>query len=99
MTLAVFSRKNSNCCECMCDKLLQLCPTLCNSMFCWSARLLCPWDSPGKNTGVGCHALLQGIFPTEGSNASILHLLHWQVDSLPLNHLGMPPKMVKVTFK
>ena len=37
------------------------------------ARLLCPWDSPGKNTGVGCHALLQGIFPTQGSN---LHLLH-----------------------
>ena len=29
-------------------------------------RLLCPWDSPGKNTGVGCHALLQGIFPTQG---------------------------------
>ena len=48
MTLAVFSRKNSNCCECMCDKLLQLCPTLCNSMFCWSARLLCPWDSQAK---------------------------------------------------
>ena len=37
-------------------------------------RLLCPWDSPGKNTGVGCHALLQGIFPTQGSN---LRLLHW----------------------
>ena len=35
-------------------------------------RLLCPWDSPGKNTGGGCHALLQGIFPTQGSN---LHLL------------------------
>ena len=31
-------------------------------------RILCPWDSPGKNTGVGCHALLQGIFPTQGSN-------------------------------
>ena len=31
------------------------------------ARLLCPWDSPGKNTGVGCHALLQGIFPTQVS--------------------------------
>ena len=29
-------------------------------------RLLCPWNSPGKNTGVGCHALLQGIFPTQG---------------------------------
>ena len=32
------------------------------------ARLLCPWDSPAKNTGVGCHFLLQGIFPTQGSN-------------------------------
>ena len=35
--------------------------------------------SPGMNTGVGCHFLLQGIFPTQGSN---LHFLHWQVDSL-----------------
>ena len=48
-------------------------------------RLICPWDSPGKNTGLGCHALLQGFFPTQGSNP---HLLHWQVDSLPLSHLG-----------
>ena len=39
------------------------------------ARLLCPWDSPGKNTGVGCHALLQGIFPTQGWNPGLLHLL------------------------
>ena len=31
----------------------------------WPTRLLCPWDSPGKNTGVGCHALLQGIFPNQ----------------------------------
>ena len=38
-----------------------------------TARLLCPWDSPGKNTGVGCHALLQGIFPTQGSNPGLLH--------------------------
>ena len=51
------------------------------------ARLLCPWDSPGKNTGVGCHALLQGIFMTQGSN---LHLLQWRADSLPLSHLGSP---------
>ena len=36
-------------------------------------RLLCPWDSPGKNTGVGCHALLQGIYPTQGSNPGLLH--------------------------
>ena len=35
-------------------------------------RLLCPWDSPGKNTGVGCHALLQGIFPIQGSNLDFL---------------------------
>ena len=53
----------------------------------WPARLLCPWDFPGKNTGVGCHFLLQGTFPTQGSN---LHLLHWQMDSLPLRHLGSP---------
>ena len=37
------------------------------------ARLLCPWNSPGKNTGVGCHALLQGIFLTQGSNPDLLH--------------------------
>ena len=49
-----------------------------------SARLLCPWDFPGKNTGVGCHYLLQGIFPTEGSNPCLLCLLHWQVGSLPV---------------
>ena len=48
-----------------------------------------PWGFPGKNTGVGCHFLLQGIFPTQGSN---LHLLHWQADSLPLSHLGSPSK-------
>ena len=52
------------------------------------ARLLCPWDSPGKNTGVHCHALLQGIFLTQGSNPCLLHFLHWQVGSLPLSHLG-----------
>ena len=37
-----------------------------------TTRLLCPWDSPGKNTGVGCHAPLQWIFPTEGSNLQSL---------------------------
>ena len=41
-------------------------------------RLLCPWDSPVKNTEVGCHALLQGIFPTQGSNSHLLCLLPWQ---------------------
>ena len=41
-----------------------------------AARLLCPWDSPGRNTGAGCHALLQGIFPAQGSNLRLLPLLH-----------------------
>ena len=49
----------------------------------WAARLLCPWDFPGKNTGVGCHFLIQGIFPIQGSNT------HWQVGSLPLPPTGM----------
>ena len=51
------------------------------------SRLLCPWDSPGKNTGVGCNFLLQGIFLTQGLNP---HLLYWQVDPLLLSHLGGP---------
>ena len=45
-------------------------------------------DFPSKNTGVGCHFLLQGIFWTQGSNPCLLCLLHWQVDFLQLHHLG-----------
>ena len=52
------------------------------------ARLLCPQNFLGKNTGVDCHSLLQGIFLTQGLNPSLLHLLHWQADSLPLSCLG-----------
>ena len=65
----------------------QLCPTVCCPMEC---RPLCPWHFPGKNTGVGCHFLLPGIFPTQGSNPRFLHLLHWQADSLTV----VPPKSV-----
>ena len=54
------------------------------------SRLLCPWDSPGKKTGVGCHVLLQGIFPTQESNAHLM-LLHWQSGSLLLVPLGEAP--------
>ena len=54
------------------------------------ARLLFPGDSPGKNAGVCCHFLLQGIFLTQGSNPCHLHLLHWQADSIPLHHLESP---------
>ena len=41
-----------------------------------STRLLYSWDSPGKSTAGACHFLLQGIFPTQGSNLCILHVLH-----------------------
>ena len=53
-------------------------------------KLLCPWNSPGKNTGVGCHAFLQEIFLTQGLNLSLLSLLYWQADSSPMCHLGGP---------
>ena len=60
--------------ELPCAELLtQSCPTLCNLIGCKPTRPFCPWDSPVKNTGVGCHALLQGIFPTQGSNPGLPH--------------------------
>ena len=56
-----------------------------------SSPTLCdPWDSPGKNTAVGCYSLLQGTCLTQELNPCLLCLLHWQVDSLPLSHLGSP---------
>ena len=51
----------------------QSCPILCNSMDYSPPGSFAHGDSPGKNTGVGCHALLQGIFPTQGSNPGLLH--------------------------
>ena len=53
----------------------------------WPTRLLCPWNFPSKNTGVGWHFLLHGIFLAQGLNPS---LLHWQIYSLPFSHLGSP---------
>ena len=60
---------------------------------CWT--LPPTWDFSGKNAVAGCHFLLQGIFPTQGSNPCLLHLLHWKVDFsffffLPLCQLGSP---------
>ena len=62
----------------------QLCPTLCDPMDCSPPGSSIHGNSSGKNTGVGCHALLKGIFPTQGSNLLLLCLLQWQVGSLPL---------------
>ena len=62
---------------------------------CWQhnrlgpTRLLCPWDSPDENTGVGCH-VLQGIFPTQDSSPGVLCLLHRQPASSPLEPPGSP---------
>ena len=53
-------------------------------------RLLCPWDSPGKNPGVGCYTLLQGIFLTQVWNPGLLCLPNWQEGSLPLAPPGKP---------
>ena len=67
------------CCNCL---VIKSCLTL------QPANLLSPRNSPGKNTRVGCHFLLQGIFPTQGSNLHLLCLLNWQVGSLSLTAPG-----------
>ena len=51
----------------------RLCPTLCDPTDCSPPGSSVHGDSPGKNTGVGCHALLQEIFPTQGLNLGLLH--------------------------
>ena len=74
----------------------QSCPTLCDPMDCGPARLLCPWSFPGQITAVGCHFLPQEIFPTQRSDSYLLHLLDWQVDSLPLAPPGKPASLSKL---
>ena len=62
-------------------------------------RLLCPWNFLGKNTGVCCHFLLQELFLTKELNLHLLHLLHWQADSLPLHHLESNINKVEFALK
>ena len=66
----ILSRKESQNATISESEVVQSCPTLCDPM---DTRLLCPWDFVGKSTGVGCHFLLQGIFPSQGSNLGLLH--------------------------
>ena len=73
------------CCSCLVAKT---CVPLLQPHELQTATVLCPWNFPGKNAGVGCHSLLQGNFPTQGLNPC---LLHRQVDSLPLSHQGSHP--------
>ena len=56
-------------------------------------RLFCPWNFLVKNTEMGCYFLLQGIFLTQGSNLCLLSLLHWQVNPVPVHHLGSPQQL------
>ena len=71
-------------CLCVCVCVCVTCSVVSSSQ---PTRLLCPWDSPGKNTGVGSYPLLQGIFLTQGSNLGLLHcrqILYY------LSHQGSP---------
>ena len=90
-------------CMCMCAhtraQLLQSCLTLCNPMDCSPLGSSVHGNFPGKNTGLGWHALLQGIFLTQGSNPRLLCLLHWQVGSLPLSHQRRSMLAVKTRKK
>ena len=66
-------------CGCVCVCVCQVTSVMSASLWpqgLYPARLLCSWDSPGKNTGEGSQALLQGIFPTQGLNLCLLWLLH-----------------------
>ena len=74
---------------CVHANLLQLCSTL-RLYGLEPARLLCSWDSPGKNTGVGCHALLQGLFQTQGLNPPLLMSPALAGKFLPLVPPGKP---------
>ena len=76
-------------CARMNAKSLHSYPTLCDPVDCSLAGSSVSGVSPGKNTEVGCHALLQGIFPTQ-SNPLLLCLQHCQVGSLPLVTPGKP---------
>ena len=74
----------------------QSCPTLCNPMNCSLPGSSDPGDSPGKNSGVGCLFLLQGIFPTQGSNPG---LLHCRRILYRLSHQGSPQGVKSVIFQ
>ena len=78
-------------CVCvLCANSLQSCLILCNPLECSPSRSSVHVDSPGRNTGVGCHALLQGVFSTQGSNPLLLPLSLWQAGPLPLATPGKP---------
>ena len=72
--------------------------TLCDPVDC-SPLGSSPWDFQARILGVGCHFLLQGIFPSQGLNPRLLCLLYWQVDSPPLHHMGSPHPVPQLPSK
>ena len=76
----------TQCPPCTGGVLAQSPPTLWDPMDCSPPGSSGHAILPGKNTGLGSHFLLQGIFPNQGSNLHLLLHLHWQVDSSPLSH-------------
>ena len=84
-----------NACVCVCVQLLSRVQL---SAISWAIAGQTPLSVgfPRQEYGVGCHFLLQGIFPTQELN---LELLVWQVDSLPLSHQGDPPPLSILTTK
>ena len=85
------------CCAVLC-LVTQLCPILCNSRDCSPPGSSVHGDSPGKNTGVGCHALLQGIFPNQGLNPGLPHcrwiLYQLTYQGSPINMLILPKYII-----
>ena len=70
------------------SEVTQSCPTLCDPRDCSLPGSSSPWDFPGNSTGVDCHFLLQGIFPTQGLNPGVLHcrqMLYWDLTGM---HVG-----------
>jgi len=76
--------------------LAQLCPTLCDPMDCSPPGSSVHGDPSGKNTGVGCHSLLQGIFPTQGLNPG---LPHYREVLYCLNNQGSPNNWISHTHE
>ena len=85
-------------CMCVCEKSLQSCSTLCNPMDCSPPGSSVPGILQTRINGVGCHALLPGIFPAQGLKPYLLCLLHWQASSLPLVPPGKPQKAISCKY-
>ena len=82
---------------CVSSQSLQLCLTL-RTYGLLPTMLLWPWNSPGKNTGVGCHFLLEGIFLTQRSSLRLPRLLHWCAGSLSLVPSGKPTHRLSLSL-